>query len=74
MSGAQQAHEQAVDSHIERLTHEIELGVLTEGYTLADAIREGARVSEQAYGWGDVDSACALTAAFVAAKSRGYVS
>lgn len=75
MNGTE-AHEQAVLPQVERLTEDlgaIELGVLTEGYTLADAIREGSQVSAQAHNWGDGDSACALTAAFVAAKSRGYV-
>lgn len=52
---------------------EIEMGVLTEGYTLADAIREGATVSEQAHNWGDEDTACAMTAAYVAAKARGVI-
>lgn len=51
---------------------EIELRVTT-GYTLADAIREGSRVSEQAYNWGDGDTACALTAAVISAKARGYL-
>lgn len=41
-------------------------------YTLADAIREGSRVSTQAYNWGNGESACALTAAVIAAKARGY--
>lgn len=50
---------------------EIEMDVLTS-YTLADAIREGAGVSKQAYGWGNGDNACALTAAVIAAKARGY--
>lgn len=51
---------------------EIEIGVLT-GYTLADAIREGCKVSEQEYNWGDGDTACALSAAVIAAKTRGYL-
>lgn len=51
---------------------EIELRVTT-GYTLADAIREGSRVSEQSYNWGDGDTACALTAAVISAKARGYL-
>lgn len=37
-----------------------------EGYSLADAIREGSTVSEQAYGWG-TDKACALHAAAISA-------
>lgn len=51
---------------------EIELGVLTR-YTLADAIREGSTVTRQAYGWGSGEQACALSAAYLAAKARGYV-
>lgn len=50
----------------------IELDVLTS-YTLADAIREGSGVSEQSYNWGDGATACALTAAVIGAKARGYV-
>lgn len=50
----------------------IELKVLT-GYTLADAIRDGSTVSEQAYGWGDGYSACALTSAVIGASARGYL-
>lgn len=64
-----------VDTNIERLKQElsdIELDVLT-GYTLADAIREGCSVSKQAYNWGDGDTACALSAAYMAARARGYI-
>lgn len=51
----------------------IELNVLSN-YTLADAIREGGIVTEQSVGgWGDGNSACAMTAAVIAAKSRGYM-
>lgn len=51
----------------------IEEKVLTR-YTLADAIREGAGVTSKLEG-GLVhdDSACALGAAWIAAKARGYV-
>lgn len=41
-------------------------------YTLADAIREGSTVSTQAYNWGAGESACALSAAFIACSARGY--
>jgi hypothetical protein len=51
---------------------EIEMDVLTN-YTLADAIREGCKVSTQEYGWGDGETACALTAAVIACKARGYL-
>lgn len=52
---------------------EIGMGVLTN-YTLADAIREGSKVTKQAQGWGDgLETACALTAAFTAAKARNFL-
>lgn len=50
-----------------------EIELRTMEYTLADAIREGSTVSRQAYNWGNGESACALTAAVIAAKARGYV-
>lgn len=44
-------------------------------YRLSDAIREGSKVSGQAYSWtGSDDRMCALSAAVTAAKARGYVS
>jgi len=57
---------------LQRAVDEIGLRVYT-GYTLADAIREGSSVSAQAYDWGNGETACALTAAVIAAKARGYV-
>jgi hypothetical protein len=52
----------------------IEMDVLTS-YTLADAIREGASVTDQKrHGWVDQSSACALGAGYLAARARGYVS
>lgn len=50
-----------------------ELEVITS-YTLADAIREGSSVTGQANGWGSGEKACALSAARLAAKARGYIS
>lgn len=50
----------------------IEMQVLTE-YTLADAIREGSSVTEQSDGWGCGTDACALFAAVIAAKTRGFI-
>lgn len=51
---------------------EIELGVLAEGVTLSQLMREGTRVTSQDIGgWGDgVHTACALTSALIAAKAR----
>lgn len=57
---------------LKRAIDEIGMSVYT-GYTLADAIREGSSVSEQAYDWGNGETACALTAAVIAASARGYV-
>lgn len=53
-----------------------ELGAIelnTMQYTLADAIREGSRHTTQATGWGDGETACALSAAAIGAKARGYL-
>ena len=51
----------------------IGLGVLT-GYTLADAMREGSTVTDQKTGgWVDSGSACAIGAAYLSARARGYV-
>lgn len=50
----------------------IEIAVLT-GYTLADAIREGASVTSQKVGgWVDPRSSCAIGAAYLAARARGF--
>lgn len=64
--------EEVFPIQIEELKN-IETQVLT-GYTLADAIREGASVTKQATGlFGNSQGqACALTAASIAAKARGY--
>lgn len=51
----------------------IEEQVVT-GYTLADAIREGSKHSTQKNNWGGGESACALSAAAIAATARGYVA
>lgn len=43
-------------------------------YRLSDAIREGCSVSDQAYNWSDSQgNMCAMSAAVVAAKARGYI-
>lgn len=63
-----------IDQKVEEIKNtlgEIEMNVLTK-YTLADAIREGSAVTEQAYGWGDGERVCALSAAYLAARARGY--
>ena len=52
---------------------EIEMDVLTS-FTLADAIREGSSVSEQAVGtWGQGEKQCAMHAAVTSAVARGYL-
>lgn len=42
-------------------------------YRLSDAIREGSTVTEKADGWGDGVQACALHAAVISAKARGFI-
>lgn len=51
---------------------DIEMDVLTS-FTLADAIREGSKVSEQAHGWGNGETMCAMHAAVASAVARGYM-
>lgn len=52
-----------------------EIGLdVTTSYTLADAIREGSKVTEHNQaGWGNGDNACALSAGVIAARFRGYL-
>lgn len=57
---------------LKKVLGEIELNVLGN-YTLADAIREGGLVTVQAHDWGNGESACALSAAVIAARSRGFM-
>ena len=66
--------ELGLDKETRDLLSSIEENVVMN-YTLADAIREGSKVTRQEVGgWGDGETACALTAAAVAVKARGYVS
>lgn len=58
-------------SEMEKELAKIEERVVT-GYTLADAMREGSKVTTQSYNWGGGTQACALTAAAIAATTRGY--
>lgn len=46
---------------------------VTLNYTLADAIREGSQVTDQAYTWEADGKVCALSAAVLAAKARGLM-
>lgn len=67
------ATEMGLDEDTKTMLSEIDMRVRT-GYTLADAMREGSTVSKQKIGnWGDGETACALTAATIAAKARGYI-
>lgn len=65
--------EKVLDEETQATLGEIELGVLTAPYSLADAIRDGIKVTDKARGWGDGSTACALTAASIAAKSKGLL-
>lgn len=58
---------------LERELGEIELKVTTN-YTLADAIREGAGVSDKLEGdFVRGGASCALGAAWIAGKARGFL-
>lgn len=50
-----------------------EIGLKARQYSLADAIRDGSRNTTQARNWGDGNTACALSAAVIGAKARGWV-
>lgn len=64
---------EGLDEGTKAMLGEIDMKVRTS-YTLADAIREGAAVSGQAYNWTESDgSMCALSAAVAAAKARDYL-
>jgi hypothetical protein len=41
--------------------------------TFGDLIREGSQSTTQAFGWGNGETACAVSAAYLAAKSRGLL-
>lgn len=63
----------AID-HLRDMLSEIEVKVNT--FSLADAIREGATVTEKATdSWYDAENnqACALSAALISARARGLV-
>jgi hypothetical protein len=61
-----------IDPETEKELSDIETKVTTK-YSLADAIREGCLVTKPAQGWGTGETACALSAAYIAAKARGFV-
>jgi hypothetical protein len=62
-----------LDAETQAALGEIELDVLTAPYSLADAIRDGIKVTGKARGWGQGNMACALSAAAIAAKSKGLI-
>jgi hypothetical protein len=49
-----------------------ELNELTRDMRLSDFMREGSTVTGQHYGWQAGDNACALSAAVISMKARGY--
>jgi hypothetical protein len=51
----------------------IEETVMMRPLTLADVMREGSKITTQAYGWGDGENACALHAAAISASARGLI-
>jgi len=65
--------EKAAELAMRQELGELEMQVLTS-YTLPQAIRDGATVTEHcSAGWGDGDTACALTNGVIAARSRKYL-
>jgi len=50
-----------------------QLESLTRDYNLADAILEGCENTTQAFNWGDGQAtACAMSAAVIAAEKKGF--
>lgn len=63
-----------VDEKVDAIKAMIEIeDIKRMNFRLSDAIREGSKVSDQAYDWGDGENACALSAAVMSAKARGYM-
>lgn len=50
-----------------------QLDTMVNRFTLSDAIRLGSTVTDQAYEWGNGETACALTAAALSSKAAGYM-
>lgn len=69
------ATRQEAEENLRKELGEIELGVVTEGLTLSQLMREGTRVTDQAIGsFGDgINFACALSAADLAARARKLI-
>lgn len=65
-------HDIDIDKQTKEELGQVELSVLTN-VSLGDLIRAGSKNTEKAVGWGDgTITACALTAAKIAAKDLGY--
>ena len=65
--------QEVLDAETQAALGKIELDVLTAPYSLADAIRDGIKVSDKTRGWGQGNMACALSAAAIAAKAKGLL-
>lgn len=66
----------AVEETVEKIRKDlekIELEVSTKSMTLGDLIRLGSQHTEQAYGWGNGLTACALSASYLAARAKGLI-
>lgn len=70
---AKELKEVLLDEQTKAALGEIELNLLTQPYSLADAIRDGVKVTEKANGWGAGEQACALSAAAIAAQAKGLL-
>ena len=59
---------------LRRTIDEIGLEVAARPITLADLMREGSTVTEQAVGtWGNGENACALHATVISARARNLI-
>lgn len=50
-----------------------QLEAMSRNLTFADALRVGVQVTEQEYGWGSGDRACALSAVRIGGEATGWV-
>jgi hypothetical protein len=62
-----------IDEAVERIREDLNVigDRVLKNVTLGDLIREGSSKTTQSYTWGDGESACALSAAYLAARARG---
>jgi len=65
-----------VENPIEQVKETVsndELEAMTRSLTFMDALRVGAKVTDQEYNWGSGNRACALSAARIGAQATGWI-